>query len=184
MDRLGYLLLLSVIFPCCANVQVSQTVSDSGHYTISVNTNAWLQSAPVFLRLNNETVGLDNSSLVVDSINRNCTNQHDDFGMYDCSSFRLRGSGDYLFDLFFKEYSFPAKFYIYELVYVNATPWTQAPDCHPPPWPPVPGFETCYNSTVGAFPSFHVAQQPGSPPLGYMTFADKMMGDVGKNFGS
>ncbi|XP_033764085.1 uncharacterized protein LOC117345186 [Pecten maximus] len=185
MVCLWSLVLISAVFHSysCVNVEFGQTVSDSGDYTILVNNKAWLQSAAVFLRLNNETVTLDNSSLVVDSINRNCTHQHDDFGMYNCSSFRLRASGDYLFDLYFKEYSFPTKFYIYELVYVNATPWTQAPDCHPPPWPPVPGFETCYNSTVGAFPSFQVAQQTGSPPLGYMTFADKMMGDVGKNFG-
>ncbi|OWF39492.1 uncharacterized protein LOC110464957 [Mizuhopecten yessoensis] len=186
MIRLWSLIIILTAFQTynCDNAGYDQTISDLGDYTFLVNNKTWLQSAPVFLRLNNETVTLDNSSLVVDSVNRNCTNKHDDFGQYDCTSFRLRASGDYLFDIYFKEYAYPSKFYIYELVYVNATPGTQAPDCHPPPWPPVPGFETCYNSTVGAFPSFQVVQPNGSPPLGYMTFADKMMGDVGKNFGA
>ncbi|XP_046561028.1 uncharacterized protein LOC124270049 [Haliotis rubra] len=149
------------------------TVYTSGHYSISVGGNVWLNSAPTFFRANNKLYSTDDGSLKL--LETTVTSGSDFIGKWQATNFLYQAdthrflAGIYLYTPDPNIFSYnnpPEQFVIFKQTYLNATNGTMA---------------NTNDDVIAGFPGFVVENTP--VPRGFLSYGGGQFGYQEKTFG-
>ncbi|XP_046561027.1 uncharacterized protein LOC124270048 [Haliotis rubra] len=170
-------LLVAVILLCSGASTKGDSftinVNTNGSYSIAVQGNVWLQSAPTFVRVNKQVFSTADGSLKL--LETTGTSGSDFIGKWQATNFLYQASTcRFLASIYvytpdpsiFSYNNPPEQFLLFKQTYLTQTNATQAPSV---------------DETIAGFPGFVVEE--ATAPLGYMSYGGDMYGDSSKAFG-
>ncbi|XP_048245597.1 uncharacterized protein LOC124128193 [Haliotis rufescens] len=174
----GFLLAFVVLLCLGASTQgdadsFTVTVNTNGSYSIAVQGNIWLKSAPTFVRVNEQIYSTADGSLKL--LQTTGTSGTDFIGKWQSTNFLYQAdtcrflASIYVYTPDPSIFSYnnpPEQFLLFKQTYLTQTNATMAPTV---------------DETIAGFPGFVVEE--ASVPLGYLSYGGDMYGDTGKAFG-
>ncbi|XP_067662761.1 uncharacterized protein [Haliotis asinina] len=170
-------LLVALILVCSGAITKGDSfeinVNTNGSYSISVQGNVWLQSAPTFVRVNKQVFSTAEGTLKL--LETTATSGSDFIGKWQATNFLYQAStcrflaSIYLYTPDSSIFSYnnpPEQFLLFKQTYLTQTNATQAPSV---------------DEIIAGFPGFVVEET--TVPLGYMSYGGDMYGDSSKAFG-